>query len=151
MQSKEAGENLPNIGGLLMGRRTYENFYDFWPKQTGNPISDMLNNMQKYVASTTLKEPLPWMNSTLLKGDVPEAVRALKTQQEKDLMMMGSGVLIQSLMQYNLIDLYILLIHPLILGTGRRLFTEGGATPALELVSAKATPNGVVAVTYKPT
>src|SRR4029434_2726441 len=77
MTSREAGESIPNFGGLLLGRRTYQALYDYWPKQTGNPMTELLNNMQKYVASTTLREPLPWINSTLLKGDVPKAVRAV--------------------------------------------------------------------------
>jgi dihydrofolate reductase len=152
MSSSEAGENMSNIGALLLGRRTYEVLYDYWPKQTdNNSFTEMLNNMQKYVASTTLKEPLPWINSTLLKGDVPEAVTKLKAQQEKDFMMMGSGELIQTLMRHNLIDLYLLLIHPLVLGSGQRLFSDGGAFATLQLVSAKTTPNGVVVATYQPT
>lgn len=71
MSSSEAGESVPHFGALLLGRRTYEGLYDYWPKQTGNPMTEMLNNMPKYVASTTLQEPLPWINSTLLKGDIP--------------------------------------------------------------------------------
>src|SRR5688572_21754873 len=73
-----AGEGLANTGPLLFGRRTYENFYAYWPNQTNNPYTEVLNNAQKYVASTTLQEPLPWINSTLLKGDVPQAVAGLK-------------------------------------------------------------------------
>jgi len=110
----------------------------------------VLNNAQKYVASRTLKEPLPWMNSILLKGDVPETVSALKAQPGKDLVILGSGELIQTLMQHQLIDQYVLLIHPLILGTGRRLFKEGSAYSTLHLVDSKTTPNGVVIATYQP-
>src|SRR3990172_1751387 len=84
MQSSEAGESLPSFGSLLLGRRTYENMYDYWPKQTNTPFTEILNNMQKYVASTTLREPLPWINSTLLKGNVPQAVTALKAQEGGD-------------------------------------------------------------------
>ena len=90
------------------------------------------------------------MNSTLLKGNVPEAVAALKAQQDKDLVILGSGELIQTLMQHQLIDQYVLLIHPLILGTGRRLFREGSAYSTLQLVDNKTTPNGVVISTYIP-
>jgi dihydrofolate reductase len=93
MTSSEAGESIPNFGALLLGRRTYEDFYAYWPKQTDNPFTEVLNNMQKYVASTTLEEPLAWSNSTLLKGDVPEAVAGLKAQLGKDLVVMGSGEL----------------------------------------------------------
>lgn len=150
MQSSEAGESLPGFGALLLGRRTYENMYGYWPKQTNNPFTEILNNMQKYVASRTLREPLPWIKSTLLKGDVPQAVTALKAQQGGDLVMMGSGELIQTLMKHNLVDRYLLLIHPLVLGSGRRLFSDDGALAALQLVSAKATPAGVVVATYQP-
>ncbi len=126
-----AGENMATSGSLLFGRRTYEDFYSVWPHRTDNPFTEVLNNAQKYVVSRTLKEPLPWMNSTLLKGDVPEAVRALKAQPGKDLVILGSGELIQTLMQHQLIDQYVLLIHPLVLGTGQRLFREGSAYSAL--------------------
>jgi dihydrofolate reductase len=152
MSSSEAGEGVPNFGALLLGRRTYEALYDYWPKQTGNPMTEMLNNMQKYVASKTLKEPLPWINSTLLKGDVPEAVSKLKSEQDEnlDLVIMGSGELVQTLMKYNLIDRYVLLIHPLVLGMGQQLFRNGSTYSAFQLVSTKGTPTGVVVATYQP-
>ena len=137
-------------GGLLFGRWTYQNFYSVWPNRTNNPYTEVLNKTQKYVASTTLQEPLPWVNSTLLKGDAAEAVARLKQQPGQDLLIMGSGVLIQSLMRRNLIDEYVLLIHPLILGSGRRLFPDGGAFAALKLVDSKTTDKGVVIVTYHP-
>lgn len=151
MSSREAGESVPNFGALLLGRRTYEALYDYWPKQIGNPMTETLNNMQKYVASRTLREPLPWINSTLLKGDVPEAVAALKAQQDAnlDLVVMGSGELIQTLIKHNLVDRYVFLIHPLVLGSGHHLFADGSAYATFRLVSAKATPTGVVAVTYE--
>jgi dihydrofolate reductase len=142
------GESMSNTGPLLMGRRTYEDFYAVWPKRTDNPYTDILNNAQKYVASSTLKEPLPWMNSTLLKGDVAQAVAELKHQPGKDFLVMGSGVLIQTLMKHNLVDVYVLLIHPLILGEGRRLFNDGDAFRTLKLVESKTTPAGVVIATY---
>nr|AUN37565.1 dihydrofolate reductase [uncultured bacterium] len=151
MSSDEARENMGNNGALLVGRRTYEDLYDFWPKQTdGNPFTEMLNKMPKYVVSTTLKEPLPWVNSTLINGDVAKALTKLKQAQEKDIMVMGSGKLIQSMMKDNLVDLYILLIHPLVLGMGQKLFAEDGATATLELVDSKPTSKGVVVATYKP-
>ena len=101
------------------------------------------------MASTTLEEPLPWRNSTLLKGDAAEAVARLKEQPRKDLLVLGSGELIQSLMRRNLVDEYVLLIHPLVLGSGRRLFTDGGAFATLRLVDAKTTATGVVIATYQ--
>jgi dihydrofolate reductase len=149
MSSREAGESTPNFGALLLGRRTYEDFYDYWPKQN-SPFTEVLNNMQKYVASTTLEEPLAWMNSTLLKGNVAEAVAGLEAQASGDLVVMGSGELIQTLMKHNLVDRYVLLIHPLVLGSGRRLFTDGGSFAALRLVNNKTTSTGVVVATYEP-
>ncbi|MEZ4864927.1 MAG: dihydrofolate reductase family protein [Caldilineaceae bacterium] len=150
MQSSAVGESLPGIDALLMGRRTYEDFYAFWPKQTNSPFTERLNRMPKYVASTTLAEPLAWSNSTLLKGDVPKAVAQLKEQTDKNLVIMGSGELIQTLMPHNLIDRYLLLIHPLVLGEGRRLFPQGGIPATLRLVIAKPTDKGVVVATYEP-
>ena len=146
---KAAAESGATAGGLLLGRRTYEDFYQIWPNRTDNPYTEVLNNSQKYVASKTLKEPLPWMNSTLLKGNVPEAVAALKAQQDKDLVILGSGELIQTLMQHQLIDQYVLLIHPLVLGTGQRLFREGCPFSTLRLVDTKTTPKGVIIATYQ--
>ena len=146
----QAGESMSYTGALLLGRRTYEDFYAVWPKRKDNPFSAMLDNIQKYVASTTLSEPLPWSNSTLLKGDAAEAVARLKGEPGKDLVVMGSGELVQSLMRGNLVDEYVLLIHPLVLGSGRRLFTDGGAFAALRLVGTKTTNNGVVIATYQP-
>jgi dihydrofolate reductase len=137
-------------GALLLGRRTYEDFFSFWPHQTDNPFTEVLNNSQKYVASTTLDEPLAWSNSTLLKGDAAEAVARLKEQPGKDVVVLGSGELVQSLMRRNLVDEYVLLIHPLVLGSGRRLFPDGGASAALRLVVTKTTTTGVVIATYQP-
>jgi dihydrofolate reductase len=147
---EQAGESMANMGALLLGRRTYEDFYAVWPKRKDNPISARLDNLQKYVASTTLSEPLPWINSTLLKGNAAQAVARLKQEPGKDLVVMGSGELVQSLMRANLIDEYVLLIHPLVLGSGRRLFPDGGAPAALRLVSIKTITNGVVIATYQP-
>jgi dihydrofolate reductase len=142
---------MANTGPILFGRRTYENFYSVWPKRTdGNPFTAVLNNSQKYVASTTLKEPLPWINSTLLKGDAADAVATLKAQPGKDIVVLGSGVLLQSLMRRTLIDEYVLLIHPLVLGSGRRLFADGGGFAKLRLIDARTTTTGVVIATYQP-
>ncbi|GHO79934.1 deaminase reductase [Ktedonobacter sp. SOSP1-85] len=146
----QAGESMPGIGALLLGRRTYEDFYSVWPEQKDSPFSALLDNMQKYVASTTLSEPPPWINSTLLNGDAAETVARLKQESGTDLVIMGSGELVQSLMRANLIDEYVLLIHPLILGSGHRLFPEGGIFATLRLVGTKTTTNGVVIATYQP-
>ncbi len=150
VQGRVVGESMSHSGALLLGRRTYEDFYKVWPNRTDNPFTEVLNNAQKYVASTTLKEPLVWQNSTLLKGDVAEAVRKLKAQPGKDIVILGSGVLIQTLMQHNLIDQYVLLIAPLVLGSGRRLFPDGSPRTALQLVDCKPTTTGVMIATYQP-
>ena len=147
---KIVGESMATGGALLLGRRTYEDFYAVWPNRTDNPFTEVLNNSQKYVASTTLKEPLPWRNSILLKGDVPGAVARLRAQPGKDIVVLGSGKLVQTLMKHNLVDVYMLLIHPLVLGSGSRLFADGSAYAALRLVDAKTTTTGVVIATYRP-
>jgi dihydrofolate reductase len=145
-----AAEGMAKGGALLFGRRTYEDFASVWPNQKDNPFTEVLNNRQKYVASTTLQEPLPWSNSTLLKGDAAEAVARLKEQPGNDLVVLGSGELVQTLMRHNLVDEYVLLIHPMVLGSGRRLFVDGGAFAALRLVETKTTTTGVVIATYQP-
>jgi len=146
-----AGASMATSGGLLLGRRTYEDFFAVWPNRPEpNPFTEILNTMQKYVASTTLKEPLPWYNSTLLKGDATTAVTKLRQESGKDLVILGSGELAQSLMRRNLVDSYVLLIHPLVLGTGRRLFGAHGPTIALRLVDTTTTSAGVVIATYHP-
>ena len=146
-----AAEGIAKGGSLLLGRRTYEDLAAFWPTQSDdNPFTAVMNDFQKYVASTTLEEPLSWNKSTLLKGDAAEAVAALKEQPGKDLVVLGSGELVQSLMRRRLIDEYVLLIHPLILGSGRRLFTDGGSSAELRLVDTKTTTTGVVIATYQP-
>ncbi len=146
----QAGEVFANAGALLLGRRTYEDFYDVWPKRVDSPISPWMNDIRKYVASTPLKEPLPWVNSVLLKGDVGKAVAALKRELEKDILIMGSGELVRSLMMDNVIDELVLLIHPLVLGSGRRLFASDSPHTALSLVKSTATTNGVLIATYHP-
>jgi dihydrofolate reductase len=145
-----AAEGMARGGALLFGRRTFEQFASFWSTQPDdNPFAAVLNNRQKYVASRTLEEPLSWRNSTLLQGDAMEAVAELK-EQPKDLVVLGSGELVRSLMHANLVDEYVLLIHPLVLGTGRRLFTDDGPSAALRLVDTKTTTTGVVIATYHP-
>jgi dihydrofolate reductase len=145
-----AAESMATTGALLLGRRTYQDFYSHWPHRTDNPFTEVLNNTQKYVASTSLEEPLPWSNSTLLQGDAAEAVARLKTQPGKQLVILGSGELVRSLLRRGLVDQYVLQIHPLILGSGRRLFTDGHAVAALQLVDTKTTTTGVVIATYQP-
>jgi dihydrofolate reductase len=144
------GSNDPSTGGaaFLLGRRTYEDFHRVWPHRTDNPFTEILNERQKFVASTTLSEPLPWTNSTLLSGAVPDAVRELKESGDGTLTILGSGQLVKSLMVHGLIDRYLLAVHPLVLGTGHRLFPD--AEVALELVDTASTPAGVLVATYRP-
>ena len=137
-------------GAMLFGRVTYEKMAGFWPKQTdGNPFTEVLNARQKYVASRTLKEPLEWVNSTVLEGDAADAVAALKEQPGGNLVILGSGDLIESLMPAGLIDEWVLTIHPLVLGSGRRLFPDGIAPATLELTGATPTTSGVIIATYE--
>jgi dihydrofolate reductase len=145
------GERMAAGGGLagwLFGRRTYEDVLATWNAQ-GGPFKDALNNTPKYVVSDTLTEPLPWPNSTPLRRGAVDALRALKARASGVLAIMGSGELIGSLMAADLIDEYLLMIHPLVLGTGRRLF-PAGVHVSLRLTGSTATASGVVIATYEP-
>jgi dihydrofolate reductase len=146
---KAAGDSMSTAGGLLFGRRTYEDFYRIWPNQKDNPFTEVLNNSPKYVASRSLKAPLPWQNSIVLEGDAIQAVAELRKEPSKDLVILGSGDLIRSLLPNGLVDRFILLIHPLVLGAGQRLFDDGGALAKLNLVETTTTPKGVVVATYE--
>ena len=151
VKGKAVAEGMATAGPLLFGRRTYEDFYNVWPKRKdGNPFTEVLNNAQKYVASTTLSEPLPWMNSTLLEGDVPTAVARLKEQPGKDIVVLGSGELVKSLIAHNLVDVYSLNIYPVVLGSGRRLFADTGVFGKLRLVKSVTTTTGVIMANYEP-
>ena len=149
VMAAEMGKNMAREGSILLGRRTYLDFYSVWPNRKDNPYTEVLNNTQKYVASRTLQEPLPWMNSTLLKGDAADAVAELKERSDGNIAILGSGDLVASLIPRNLIDEYLLLIHPLVLGTGRRLFADG-TFATLQLVDSVPTTKGVIIATYRP-
>jgi dihydrofolate reductase len=143
-------EGMAREGSLLLGRHTYEHFAAYWPKQTdGNPYTEVLNRTQKYVASTTLEDPLPWENSTVLRGDIPAAVATLKDELDQEIVILGSGELIRSLLPHGLIDEYLLTIHPLVLGQGQRLFGDDGAYAELQLVDTKPTTTGVIIARYR--
>ncbi len=133
---------------LLLGRRSYEEMLGHWNAQ-GGPFKQGLNDAPKYVVSRTLEGPLPWPNSTLLRGEAPETVARLKRELASDLFIMGSGELIEALMGHELIDEYLLFVHPLVLGSGRRLFTDGGPAASLRLLDAKPTSSGVVIARYE--
>jgi dihydrofolate reductase len=151
VMAREAGTGMGKGSAFLLGRRTYEDFAAVWPTMpTDNMFTKVLNESPKYVASRTLEEPLAWDNSHRLHGDVVEAVRDLKAQDGPDLVILGSGELIRSLLPHGLIDEIRLLIHPLVLGTGIRLFDAGTALATFTLVDSKPSTTGVIIATYRP-
>jgi dihydrofolate reductase len=133
---------------LLIGRVTYESFAEVWPEREG-PIADKFNAMPKYVASTTLKAA-HWNNTTIIQGDALEAAAALKRQVSGDILVHGSRTLVNGLKARGLVDEYRLMIFPVVLGSGKRLFDEVEDSLSLKLVSAQPFPNGVLMVTYQP-
>jgi dihydrofolate reductase len=136
---------------LLLGRVTYEALAAFWPHQPGGtPMVDYINSVPKFVVSETLEEPLEWNNSTLIEGNVAEEITQLKRQPGKDITILGSGVLVRSLLRNGLLDELKLMVHPIVLGGGKRLFEEGGDQKALELVDSKTFGTGVLYLTYRP-
>ena len=139
------GEGMGREGSILLGRRTYEDFAGWWPQQTDNPYTPVLDAARKYVASRTLTTA-SWNNTTILSGAVPEAVAELR--QAGDLTILGSGELIRSLMGHGLIDVWMLLIHPRVLGSGQRLFAADGPATTLRLTNSVTTTTGVVIATY---
>ena len=135
---------------LLLGRVTYEGLAAFWPNQPdGTPMVDYINSVRKYVVSTTLEE-VEWNNSTLIKGNVVEEITRLKRQPGKDITSIGSGVLVRSLLRDGLLDELRLMIHPVVMGSGKRLFEDGGDGKDLELVDSKTFGTGVLYLTYRP-
>ena len=144
-------EGFAATGGLLLGRLTYENFARHMPNQPADdPVAGSMNEWRKYVVSTSLAEPLTWQNSTLIQGDVPSEVAKLKEGAGKDIQVMGSGELVQTLIRHNLVDEYRLMIHPLVLGTGKRLFRDETPLTRFRLVDSKASGKGVMLLTYLP-
>jgi dihydrofolate reductase len=141
------GERMGSDRAFLFGRRTYEGVLSIW-NHRGGPFKDALNDAQKFVASSSAATRLEWPNSTLLHGDVPAAVAELKEASATNLVIMGSGVLIASLMAADLIDEYLLMITPLVLGSGRRLF-PAGVQASLRLLESIATGKGVLMATYE--
>ncbi len=133
----------------LLGRRSYEDMLAHW-NEVGGPFKDGLNQARKYVASSSSGTVLPWPNSTLLSGDVPAAVAGLREQPGGNLVIMGSGQLIRSLLRHGLIDEFFLMIHPIVLGTGRRLFGPDEETRPLRLINCTPAKSGVLMATYRP-
>ena len=146
------GEGFETSDALLMGRVLYEEWAAFWPNQDPeeNPVAATMNGVTKYVVSTTLEEPLEWNNASLIGENVAEEISALKRQPGKDIVISGSGALVRSLLECGLIDELKLMIHPIVVGSGKRLFEEGEKQTALELVDSKTFSTGVVYLTYKP-
>jgi len=150
--AEAAGQAMAKPGALLFGRRTYEDFHSVWPARAGdgNPFSDFMNRRRKYVVSRTLSEPLPWVNSTLLAGEAAETVARLKKESEVDLVVLGSGTLVRTLARHGLVDRFAISIHPLVLGTGQRLFAEDDTFADLRLMSCTPTTTGVIMAVYEP-
>lgn len=153
VKGRVMASGMTKAGPLLFGRRTYEDFYSVWPSRKGNPFSAVLDNALKYVASRTLRQPLAWKNSILLEGDADGdaagAVARLKEQPGPDIVVLGSGELVRSLQRCGLVDEYVLQIHPLLLGTGRRLFADDGVLACFTVADAQTTTTGVVIATYR--
>ena len=142
-------EGMSETGSLLFGRRTYEDFFRVWAGRRDNPFSEVLDNSPKYVATRTLRDPLPWQNSTRLEGEAADAVARLRQRADQDTLIMGSGELVGSLLRGGLVDEFVLLIFPLVLGTGRRLFPDDAPRLPLRLVKSATTPTGVTVATYQ--
>lgn len=140
-----------NVDAFLLGRRTYEIFAASWPKATDSddPVASKLNTLPKYVASTTLTDP-EWANSSVIEGDVADAVRDLKQREGGELQVHGSGLLVRFLLEHDLVDRLNLLVFPVIVGSGRRLFPDSGIATGLELAESRSTPSGVTISVYRP-
>lgn len=141
-------DELFSVGALLLGRVTYEGFAAAWPSRSGDDYADRINSMPKYVVSTTLEEA-EWNNTTIISDNVVEEIADLKQQPGDDLLVFGSGDLSQTLIRHGLVDGYQLLLYPVVLGRGRRLFTADNDVE-LELVESKPYGSGVVLLTYRP-
>ena len=145
-------DSVVKAGGFLLGRRTYEIFAAHWPNASEEEqvVAQPLNTKPKYVASRTLTEPLEWQNSTVLQGDVAEAVAALKQEDGDDLLVIGSSELVQTLIEHDLVDEFRVMIDPLVVGGGKRIFRDDGVLRPLRLVDSKVTTTGAIIATYAP-
>ena len=139
---------MSRADALLLGRKTWQIHGGAFEPMEGDPFGDTMNNVAKYVVSTTLKSASAWRNSTLIRDDAVEAVRQLKQQPGKNILMDGSSVLAQALAQHDLVDEYSLHVYPLVLGSGKRLFPDGKRLD-LKLVEASPLPTGVVFMRYR--
>ena len=146
------GAAMAATDAMLMGRVLYEEWAAFWPDQDSdeNPVAARMNGVRKYVVSTTLEEPLEWNNSTLIGDNVAEEILRLKEQPGKDISISGSPTLVRSLLEDDLLDELRLMVHPIVVGSGKRLFEDGGDQQALDLVDSKTFSTGVLYLTYHP-
>jgi dihydrofolate reductase len=146
------GTAMAASDAMLMGRVLYEEWAAFWPDQDPdeNPVAARMNGVRKYVVSTTLEEPLEWQNSTLIGDNVAEEISKLKEQPGKDISISGSPTLVRSLLQEGLLDELRLMLHPIVVGSGKRLFEDGGDQKALQLLDSKTFSTGVLYLTYQP-
>jgi dihydrofolate reductase len=143
-------DELAAADALLLGRVTYEGFAAAWPSAPEEEEPEQMNGIRKHVASATLEEPLEWENSTLLEGDVAEGVSRLKQQDGKDILVYGSATLVGALMEHDLVDEYKLMVFPVVVGSGRKLFEGSVENKPLKLVDTQTFPTGVVVLTYEP-
>jgi dihydrofolate reductase len=152
LSQKRVLESILEAGGFVLGRRTYEIFASHWPNAPAEQqvIAEPLNTKPKYVASTTLTDPLEWQSSTVLAGDVAEAVAALKRADGADLHVIGSTELVRTLIGHGLVDEFRLMIDPVLLGGGKRIFSEDGSLRPLRLVDSEVTTTGAILATYAP-
>jgi dihydrofolate reductase len=150
MSRKWVLDNLNEAGGFLFGRRTYEGFASHWPNASEEEqvIAKPLNTKPKYVASSTLAQPLAWQNSTLLQGDVADAVAALKREDGGDLHVIGSTKLVQALIEQDLVDEFRVMMDPVVLGGGKRIFRDDGSLRPLRLVNSQVTTTGAILAIY---
>jgi dihydrofolate reductase len=141
--------HLAGEDAVLLGRVTYQEWADYWPTSTDEPYASHINNIPKYVVSTTL-DKVEWQNSTLIKGNLAEAIARLKQQPGKNIGVAGSPTLVRSLLQNDLLDELTLMVHPVVAGKGKRLFKDGADLKRLRLVDSTTTPTGVAILTYQP-
>jgi dihydrofolate reductase len=152
LSQKWVVESLVDAGGFLLGRRTYEIFAAYWPNagEEEQVVAETLNTKPKYVASSTLSEPLEWQNSTLLRGDLAESIAALKREDGGDVHVIGSTRLVQALIEHDLVDELRVMIDPLVLGGGKRIFPDDGGLRPLRLVESQVATTSAILATYAP-
>ena len=152
LAQRQVVDSVVNAGGFLLGRRTYEIFAAHWPNASEEEqvLAEPLNTKPKYVASRTLTEPLAWQHSTVLQGDVAQAVAALKQEDGEDLHLIGSSQLAQTLVERDLVDEFRLMIDPVVVGGGKRLFRDDGVRRPLRLLDSQVTTTGVIIATFVP-